>query len=245
MTGRRLCSARRTRRDPGGDPRQHDKLDLCQLPGVPPAGADRPAGHEHPVWAAPGVSGGAFFRASVRRALDLPPLWQRARAAAQAVVLAAPVVFETAMGGPVGGAMGSAWPDWPDAPLPDLGEAKQATAAMMHPNPPELLADLDHREVVQLVDDVPPEVIAQLTPQARKLIAKGVAIDLAAAPSAMDQRAAAKFCKTYLRQEPRPAVVADMMVCLCGARGGNQYGLVPAWFGRDCIEARCPLRNAA
>lgn len=35
---------------------------------------------------------------------------------------------------------------------------------------------------------------------------------------------------------------AGRVWCRCGGTFGNAGGLVPDWFGRDCIEAHCHLR---
>jgi len=42
------------------------------------------------------------------------------------------------------------------------------------------------------------------------------------------------------------ALPMGMVACKCGSRSqGEAQGGVPAWFGRDCIEADCPLKAMA
>lgn len=73
-------------------------------------------------------------------------------------------------------------------------------------------------------------------------------IDLSTAPSSMEERAAAWRGKP---PPPRPDRLATLIGegqawCRCGGREpGQRGGAVPPWFGRDCIEAGCPLKGAA
>lgn len=197
------------------------------------------------------MSGGAFFRSSIRRELELPPLWQRPRAAptvfplpdhrTMAQVDAASPGFEQIAGAgyprPTVAAAATRGHRKEQAGPPRQGSAlKPANARERHTDPAP--------EMPPAPVDVPLKVIAQLSRQCRAQIAKGVPLDLAAAPSALDQRSRSQFRKTYTRTAHRPEVAPVMLPCSCGSQSGSQPGMVPAWFGRDCIEARCPLRIA-
>ena len=54
--------------------------------------------------------------------------------------------------GPVSIDMGDVLNVWPDAPHPAI-ELEDVKAPLPHPNPPELLADLDYAEPVELLPD--------------------------------------------------------------------------------------------
>lgn len=43
----------------------------------------------------------------------------------------------------------------------------------------------------------------------------------------------------------RAQLAEGKVLCRCGGRGHGDRGFVPAWFGRECIEAGCELRAAA
>jgi hypothetical protein len=71
-------------------------------------------------------------------------------------------------------------------------------------------------------------------------------IDLSAVRSRMDQGAELAAATRIAAAAERAAAQADegMVACRCGTRGmGAATGLVPAWFGRDCIEKDCSLRG--
>ncbi len=75
---------------------------------------------------------------------------------------------------------------------------------------------------------------------------KPQSIDLSVAQSAMDSR----FEQVRQRRAQDVASglsLTGMALCKCGAGriGYSHEGPVPKWFGRDCIEAHCPLRKAA
>jgi len=67
-------------------------------------------------------------------------------------------------------------------------------------------------------------------------------IDLAQAPSEMERCAA-----SWAQVRPGCAAIAageGLVPCRCGGRAaGAVAGLVPAWFGRDCIEGDCQLNG--
>lgn len=59
-------------------------------------------------------------------------------------------------------------------------------------------------------------------------------MDISTLCSPMEARFERKAC----RDETVPAVADGMTYCRC-----HPEGQVPAWFGRDCIEAGCPLKS--
>lgn len=153
------------------------------------------------------------------------------------------------------------WADWPDAPLPetidnepnseslpgqvtetaDTGGGREAQApegtSGAAPAAAAMRA-LDPANACERQTQTP-----RPAPSERKRPAK--IIDLAEARSAMDQRAEA--ARSAEVKEARERVLArqgaGLVPCRCGARGpGAGSGLVPAWFGKDCIEAACPLK---
>lgn len=72
---------------------------------------------------------------------------------------------------------------------------------------------------------------------------EGGKLDLNKVPSSMEQQAR----PAGLAPKAAAPVVdrGDMVPCRCGAKGLTGYGMVPRWFGKDCIETGCPLKDAA
>ncbi|WP_146037195.1 hypothetical protein [Novosphingobium guangzhouense] len=58
-------------------------------------------------------------------------------------------------------------------------------------------------------------------------------IDISSVPSGMERT----FKGKPMERTPTPAMAQGMAYCRC-----HPEGLVPEWFGRDCIEARCGLK---
>ena len=71
-------------------------------------------------------------------------------------------------------------------------------------------------------------------------------INLAATPSALDARFDHNLEEQVarVRQHLEAMRPEGLVPCRCGANGTWGNGLVPEWFGRDCIEAKCDLRGA-
>lgn len=61
-------------------------------------------------------------------------------------------------------------------------------------------------------------------------------IDISSAPSGMERT----FEGKPMERTPAPALSQGMAYCRC-----HPEGLVPDWFGRDCIEPRCGLKACA
>lgn len=70
-------------------------------------------------------------------------------------------------------------------------------------------------------------------------------IDLASAPSGMDRAAPVADALPPIAAVQAKREIDGQVPCRCGAKGIHGYGMVPRWFGRDCIEAACPLKVAA
>lgn len=194
------------------------------------------------------MSAGAFFRASVRRQLVLPPGWiGRARSA---------------------GAPGSV--DWPDAPLPEefempdegvttadhgggrIGSAAEVTSGassghqgipanvdLRHTSSHPPAAERGDRTNVRAARSMPP--VAKPRPVGEK-------IDLLGISSEMDRRAARAVAERTAQVQAELKVLRGdgLAACKCGAQApGATSGLVPEWFGRDCIERDCQLKVPA
>jgi hypothetical protein len=82
----------------------------------------------------------------------------------------------------------------------------------------------------------PVTTLAAPGPVSPKWIAPACRIDIASAPSGMER----KFEGTPMERTPTPALAQGMAYCRC-----HPEGLVPDWFGRDCIEPRCGLKACA
>lgn len=85
-------------------------------------------------------------------------------------------------------------------------------------------------------------------PAPRRPLPVAERIDLGAVRSRMDQTAArSENARTAAALDRMAARSGEGLVsCRCGSRGmGAATGLVPAWFGRDCIERGCPLKEAS
>lgn len=163
-----------------------------------------------------GVSLGAFYRPSVRRAAGLPPVWLgRAPVAVPIAEQPEPVLV-----------------DWPDAPLPE-------------PIPADVVPDPDKFPAVE----VKAARGDRKTRRSTRAVSSALRapIDLRSVRSAMDERAIAGRAAVLAKArdealQPRPE---GLVPCKCGGRqNGQGAGLVPDWFGRDWIEADCPLRGS-
>lgn len=139
---------------------------------------------------------------------------------------------------------------WPDAPLPEQITEYHAKAG-------------DEAAVVAIAEAVvepvsraaagrsaaatsePMDATAgETAPVSRQPMPMAERIDLAAASSVMERSAAR--VEAARQAQAAAAVPRGMVVCKCGSRsGGPGAGQVPAWFGKDCIEAQFPLRKAA
>lgn len=94
--------------------------------------------------------------------------------------------------------------------------------------------------VASTASTVPPERVTDLPPATAPVVPlvprpRAPRIDLALAPSGMERR----FEGVPLERAPRPCAAEGMAYCRC-----HPDGLVPAWFGRDCIEPRCGLKGS-
>ena len=203
------------------------------------------------------MSAGGFFRASERRALLLPPLWALGRPRP------APPVFPYA-----GHRSMDELADWPDAPRPDFivpepiidskdqtetagagdqsadnggGREARAPEGSRRAAPADIMDPANARECHISQPAAKPGPAPR--PVARTPIAER--IDLAQASSAMEDRAEA-VQQARRGPEPLPVQPSGHVPCRCGSRdSGKGAGLVPAWFGRDCIERDCPLKGGA
>lgn len=70
-------------------------------------------------------------------------------------------------------------------------------------------------------------------------------IDLSTVPSAMERPPAPSAFAPAIAASQDKREIDGQVPCRCGAKGLHGYGMVPRWFGRDCIEAACPLKAAA
>jgi len=77
----------------------------------------------------------------------------------------------------------------------------------------------------------PPAVSRQALPKAERVTIAGIASEMDRRAAVVDQAARAAAA----------AVPEGKARCRCA----GDIDFVPAWFGRDCIEARCPLKVAA
>lgn len=185
------------------------------------------------------MSAGAFYRPSVRRALRLPPAWQGRR------VRPVPAVF------PLPGHRSLAEvADWPAAPLPEGIERETVSEiAGAEGTPADSGGGREARAPEGTSGAAPAGVRSKDPANARERHKPAVrpvkVIDLAEVRSAMDERAEAARAADVSRARARVEQLAKtaLVPCRCGSRqGGNGRRLVPAWFGRDCIEPGCPLK---
>lgn len=180
------------------------------------------------------MSLGSFYRASVRRALDLPPAWQ-ARRRAPAPQETTDRSSQTA--DPGGGREARAPAGTSGvrsvaggSTTPANARERQTDPRPQPPRPPDMPPSCPPSPPVP-----PPPRVARIVPSER--------IDLRQAPSAMERIAQAGEA-AQIRAVKCSDQVPDRVPCKCGAReGGRNWGFVPAWFGRGCIEADCPLRG--
>lgn len=232
------------------------------------------------------ISAGGYFRASVRRFLDLPPVWIDRHSFSNAA-------GERKTADDDGGREALAPVGSSEAPArehsflanarerhagsqPGASSAKGAASrlAPSHSSDPEALADhppVEVKDAPTCVGPKPPqgasgcsEICAPMvsTPvdrvahgatarngapagksnarpaASRQPVPKTERITLADIASKMDKRVA------ELAQVSRTSSIAAPIgkaACPCA----GELLFVPDWFGRDCIEARCPLRAAA
>lgn len=91
----------------------------------------------------------------------------------------------------------------------------------------------------------------ETAPVAAPVSSKGLAvaerIDLGSIVSEMDRQAAkGKAARAAHAVAAAPDLGGLKVLCRCGASApGAAHGLVPTWFGRDCIERDCALKGSA
>lgn len=125
-------------------------------------------------------------------------------------------------------------------------EPMDVTAGETAPMLSQLLDDIamDARLASYRQEEAPAPVAKATKPVA---LARPIAerIDLSTVPSGMERQAVATAFAPAIAASQDKREIDGQVPCRCGAKGIHGYGMVPRWFGRDCIEAACPLKAAA